>query len=113
MKREENNTVVRWGWIGKIVAGVVITGLPAMIVSEIVRANRENARLTLLEEQARHQVRTLVRIEQWIAHHDEYVIAKTSEINSRLGRVEARTDVLDERTGADIPAQIRRWPARP
>jgi len=25
VKREENNTVVRWGWIGKIVAGVVIT----------------------------------------------------------------------------------------
>jgi len=112
VKREENNTVVRWGWIGKIVAGVVITGLPAMIVSEIVRANRENARLTLLEEQARHQVRTLVRIEQWIAHHDEFVQAKTAEINGRLGRAEARVDVLDERTGADIPAQMRRWPIK-
>jgi len=107
-KREhENSTVVHWGWIGRAVAGVIVTGIPAMIVTEMIRDARTEHRLTMMEQTAAHQVQVSQEIMRWIRAHDDWGRGKTGEINGRLASSEARLDVLEDRAVGSRPR--REW----
>ena len=44
---------IRWGWLGKLVATIVITGLPTLIITVSIAAIRSEHRMTVMEETLR------------------------------------------------------------